>query len=443
MSVIELCSLTNCEINNNWLDLSKFELSKKMRYNDKYDLTRENFYKLKEINEHNAILSSLGRDYRNKQILRLSYNLPKTVNQENIIGINFSRNYIKSIPLNIINRDLKKLNISHNLITNIDNIQQNLPELEVLKCNDNNISKLPNLPNTLKKLKINNNCIKEIPENIIECVQLNYINYENNPNIYVSENVLHFIENIFERIRIRNERIAQERLPQQAQQANKELKTVINNSQNVHETNIRKEVANAINILIKDICLISDKDALEDFAKNSSKNDSDFIKNLCEINSVCSITGITFLKLFKYFWNRVSHSKYKEDIIKTFIKDDIPEMRIVCFIGRISRVINCLSGYFQDIVISIPLNEQIQMKYNLVVKEFKIYKNNPFLYNVLCYYKLKDLLEELELDKNKINEWIYPFIEELEDIDKSEIDKNIYKLPKNILDRYNIDFTKE
>jgi len=437
MSVIELCSLVNCEINNNWLDLSKFELSKKMRYNDKYDLTRENFYKLKEINEHNAILSSLGKDYRNKQILRLSYNLP------NVNSINFSRNYIKSIPLNIINRDLKELNISHNLITNIDNIQQNLPELEVLKCNDNNISKLSNLPNTLKKLKINNNNIKQIPENIIECTQLNYINYEGNSNIYVSENVLNFIENIFERIRIENERIEQERLAQQAQQANKELKTVINNSQNVHETNIRKEVANAINILIKDICLISEKDALEDFAKNSSKNDSDFIKNLCEINSVCSITGITFSKLFKYFWNRVSQSKDKEDIIKTFIKDDIPEMHIVCFIGRISRVINCLSGYFEDIVISIPINEQIQMKYNLVSKQYETYKNNPFLYNVFCYYKLKDLLEELKLDKNKINEWIYPFIEELEDIDKSEIDKNMNKLPKNILDRYNIDFTKE
>ena len=264
----------------------------------------------------------------------------------------------------------------------------------------------------------------------------------------------------------------------------------MDNSQNVHDVDIRSEVAKAILHLTKDKCKLKSKDALREFGEvigatsvetdnytyafyenifskfknlftgnnrskvvptNDGKWRSDissdaegdylFIKSLYERGGKCEESGVTFPRLFKYFWNRLSTSDHKDDILKTFVQDAIPEMRQVCFVGRISRVINCLSGYFDDIVIDIPIGEQIQMKYNIISKRNEKYDNSPFLYNVICYYEFKDLLEELELSKETVYKWIYPYIEEIEDIleNNNRINDIKRKLPDNLLSRFNQD----
>ena len=94
----------------------------------------------------------------------------------------------------------------------------------------------------------NDNNIKNIPNSILQCNQLNDMNYENNPNITVSEEILDFIEQIFERRRVIEER--NELMNNNT--VNKKIKrTVVDNSQNVHDSKIRQEVSDAIIKLIK------------------------------------------------------------------------------------------------------------------------------------------------------------------------------------------------
>ena len=84
------------------------------------------------------------------------------------------------------------------------------------------------------------------------------------------------------------------------------------------------------------------------------------------------------------------------------------------------------------------------MKYNVVSKRNKKYDHSPFLYNVICYYEFRDLLEELELSKETVYKWIYPYIEEIEEIlEKNNQINNIKKkLPDDMLSRFNEDQQK-
>lgn len=487
MSIVELCNLQN----KPHLILPNFELSKKIQPDETYVLNKQNVNKLKLINEHNSILSQPGKDGFGRKILRLSYSIPTFENDTNI---DFSRNYIKSIPNNILPKNTISLNISHNIMFKLDCLIENLPNLHKLNCshngikelpplpnnltdlktNNNNLQSLPQLPNTLKKLIIHDNNIKNIPNSILQCNQLNDLNYENNPNITVSEEILNFIEQIFERRRVIEERNA---LMNNNIVNNKIKRTIVDNSQNVHDSKIRQEVTDAIIKLIKnDKCNISPEFALKEFGevigyieedniqyydcfrkkKNNnhkvsdikwtvdySKNpeeDYNFIKKLYNISHSCSISKITIKKLFTYFWNRVRDSNNKNEILKTFITEDIPEMKIVCFVGRISRIINCLSGYFDDINVGISIKQQIDMKINLTLKKFNRYKNETLKFNILCYYHLIELLQEINIENEIIQKWVYPFIEEIEEnIDNPHSNFIIKNLPEDIRNKFTQD----
>lgn len=501
MSIIELCDLTN----SNHLIYPNFQLSKKMKPNETFTLTRENVYRLKEINEHNAILSQPGRDGFGRKINRLTYSLP------NVNNIDFSRNYIKSIPKGFLPNQTRKLNISHNILFNIDGIIENtnqlrnfncshnaikviphLPQhLENLKSNDCNLQLIPELPNTLQSLIINNNNIDRIPNSILQCNNLSELNYENNPNIQVSEEILEFIQNVFERIRERRER--NEALNEIRNNFGVKPRTVTDDSQNVHDVKVREEVAEAIKKLMKDKCDITENEALKQFGKvigadleveeenlddtscfgtkknnkldmhkvhdiehfnvnnwsvnfsNNPNEDYQFLKKVYSYPSKCSISKATFPILFKFFWNRLVQSENRDDILKVFLKEDIPEMKIVCFVGRISRVINCLSGFFDDISIGISLKQQIQLKYNIVAKKYNSFIGEPLKYSILCYYHFKDLLDELKLDDELKNNWLHPFIETIEEEMETNINKDIIlmNIDTKIRDKFNQDYFNE
>ena len=269
-------------------------------------------------------------------------------------------------------------------------------------------------------------------------------------------------------------------------------KTVNEDSQNVHDVKIRDEVANAIKILIKDKCKMTEEEALTDFGKvigyedegksnedediytyydcfgryrnkknkkklnkvgpksekwtsnisNNPEEDYKFIETLCSRKSICSKSNVTFAKLFRYFWNRVRNSEDRDEILKIFIKSNLPEMRIVCFVGRISRVINCLNGFFEDISVGISIEQQIQMKYNLVYRKYNNLINTPLKYNILCYYHFKELLEEIKVDEKKMNDWLYPFMEEIND-NQGEENFSTNQLPKEVREKYVNDLSND
>ena len=447
MSIVELSSLKDKNV------FSNFMLSKIMEPDIKYILNKQTVNRLKLHNEHNCILSLPGRDYFGRKRLRLSFNIDDTDE------LDLSRNYISSIPNKILPRALKKLNISHNIINKLDNIIEHIPELEHLDCSNNYVTNLPALttnlkvliandcrlnsipsvPNTLTKLIVNNNNLTELPDGILNCNQLMKLDYEGNPNITVSEEILAFIEGIFERHR----EIREQENDLIAPYGNYVIDTdlVYDDSQNVHDSKIRKEISKAIEILMKDEMKFTDTEALEEFKKHVNSSDYLFIKGLTDMKYIDSMTKCTFGTIFRLFLNRAYMSENKKEILDIFIKEGIPDMRIVCFVGRISRVINSLSGFFPDIEIKITDTQQIQAKHKLVIKKFKGIKSYPMKYNIMCYYTFKELLEEIEIEKKTIDKWLYPYIEELEEIfEEKSPDYGELKLPDNIINLFQKDY---
>jgi len=69
-----------------------------------------------------------------------------------------------------------------------------------------------------------------------------------------------------------------------------------------------------------------------------------------------------------------------------------------CFTGRITRLVNCLSGFDDDVVIKISDNEQIGNVLSVMRNKYE--KDDEFRENAI-----KQLLE-LGYDLSVINEWI-------------------------------------
>lgn len=452
MSIVELSSLSGKNV------FSNFMLSKIIEPDSKYILNKQTVNNLKLHNEHNCILSLPGRDYFGRKRLRLSFNI------DNTEELDLSRNYISSIPNKILPRALKRLNISHNIINKFDNIIDHIPNLEYFNCSHNyftnlppltnnlkvfiadncRLNSIPHVPNVLEKLIINNNNLTELPDGILNCNQMIELNYEGNPNITVSEEILAFIETIFERQRAIREQQQNNNLIAPYGNYVKETDIIYGDSQNVHDSKIRKEISKAIEILMKDEMKFTDKEALKEFKKYANKDDYIFIKSLINMIYIDSMTKCSFGTIFKLFLNRVYMSKDKEEILNIFIKEAIPDMKIVCFVGRISRVINSLSGFFPDIEIKITEGQQIQAKHNIVIKKFEGIKLFPMKYNIMCYYTFKELLEEIEIEKNTIDKWLYHYIEELEEIfEENEPDYENLKLPIDIMNKFKEDYNND
>ena len=111
------------------------------------------------------------------------------------------------------------------------------------------------------------------------------------------------------------------------------------------------------------------------------------------------------------------------------LSDDIGEMKQVCFTGRVSRLVNVLNGFYDDMRINISSGSQIQAKYNIVLQKYKkIVDDNKFIYNILFYYDFKEMLVEIETEKEVLNVWLEPLKDEMEEwITENNFDVNDYE----------------
>ena len=74
-----------------------------------------------------------------------------------------------------------------------------------------------------------------------------------------------------------------------------------------------------------------------------------------------------------------------------------------CFTGRMSRLVNCLNGFDDNIKINISMNEQIG-NIIILIKNKLILENN---YNLETHKSLvKNILLERDYELNVIEEWL-------------------------------------
>lgn len=313
-----------------------------------------------------------------------------------------------------------------------------LPQrLKILKVCKNRLVQLPEFPPTLEIIKCKKNRLGTLPNSILGCQRLRNINYEGNP-IILNEEILNFFE-----------RVIPENMANEENQIinNNNLignnninipKTIYNDSQNVHDTQVTNEIKKNIKYLKsifennkklksiyyddKTLYLNKYKELIKKHKLIDKYND---IKYLCDLDTKHSELNMTISDIFILVFNRIINHECEKEILKT-LNEDINEMMNVCFTGRISRLINCLSGYDDKIFVGINENQQIQSRISIILKNIgKIYKNDSIEYNIICKYKIIENLKEINIKEDIIKVWTDDFTENINDYLKENDIKNI------------------
>lgn len=358
--------------------------------------------------------------------------------------LNLSRNRLMNI--NVINNfdTLLYLNVAHNFISKFP--EQLPPNLQILICCENKLTTLPKLPNTLKILKCCKNRLQKLPElptslqvlscknndlkflpeeSLYKCGDLYELKYDNNRFIKISESMLEYIDEIFAR-----KQLYQNKISELNYQSKKNFKTVYSSGQNVHDEQISKDILQSVkNLLttplsIRDITycikefkhvMIKNRIKFKIYENMTYQTPIDKLQYLCNLKYKHSTLDKTFAEIFLSYWNRIRYSKNIVNIIEILL-DELDDMMSICFTGRISRLINTLNGFYDDIQIGITETAQIQAKYNVIHKSLRhIMDDNTINYNIIFKYRFTEMLEEIKLDKDKIEIWTEPFNDFIKD----------------------------
>jgi Leucine-rich repeat (LRR) protein len=289
-------------------------------------------------------------------------------------------NLIKEIPNEIqFLIQLTKLDLGYNLIKEIPNEIQFLIQLTHLNLNTNQIKEIPKeiqfLPQ-MTNLFLQNNHIIELPLEIINLRNLIDFYYYNNP----IENLLNPIINRFiNRIK------------------NKQIYNIHNDTQNVHSSSIQQSIKDSIFNLLKQLKEPYKYYYLDDLIlTQQTKEQLIEYSNCTNIHTQLECTFEELLNAIFYEIN--SFDLEKQISAKKRINEEMLDGLCMCFTGRISRLVNSLSGLSEKVSIKISENEEIS---NIIILANKKYKK---IEEIKDYVK-KEMQERL-YDKSLIEEWL-------------------------------------
>jgi Leucine-rich repeat (LRR) protein len=319
----------------------------------------------------------------NLRILNLSDNqIQKIENLNNLINLrilNLSDNQIKKIE-NLNNlTNLQELHLNNNQIKKIENLN-NLTNLQELRLNRNQITKIENLNNltNLHKLHLKNNQILELSLLLLELQNLNEFEYTSNPIEYIPLPVQRWLNRINRNIKNNN--------------------LIYGDTQNVHSSSIQSSFRNSLSNIIQDKVTIN-----IDYLKNIIINNDILTEktktelfNYIDDETEHSIYLIKYSDLLLYIWQRIIKHENKDDLLK-ILNSEIIDSECMCFTGRLTRLLNVLVGYYEDISIQISDSEQIT---NIIITLKNKY-NGEELIN-----RAREELTNYNYSNEIINEWL-------------------------------------
>ena len=132
---------------------------------------------------------------------------------------------------------------------------------------------------------------------------------------------------------------------------------IFKDSQNIHASSIQTSTKQSINTLFKDPYDIPKDDMIKECLTWDISCLPDLLTYLDDTD-VHSTLLVSFYDVFVKVFSRIMKHPNKTDIIHR-LDEELKESECKCFTGRLTRLVNCLVGFYDDIVISISDSERI------------------------------------------------------------------------------------
>ena len=176
---------------------------------------------------------------------------------------------------------------------------------------------------------------------------------------------------------------------------------IYNDNQSVHNSNIQECIRNSIKYILSIKPSIKKDELTELILNNSILKDKtkQILMEYMESTDVQSILNITFKELLLNVYSHILSLKDSENIF-LIMNQEMQDAECKCFTGRMSRLVNCLNGFDENIKIEISLSEQIG---NVIgrIKDSMEVPDNALLKELV----VKEL-NERGIDNDIINEWV-------------------------------------
>lgn len=286
----------------------------------------------------------------NLESLYMTENYIKTIPAEigqmtGLRTLHMSENRIwKSLPAefgNLIN--IRFLNLENNCIAELPSTIGNMTNLKELRLSKNQLTSIPTSIgrcSSLKYLKICSNELRAIPVEIIQCKKLQYIERSHNElDLHpVIQRFLDARRNIYNHTGLYAD------------------------SQNVHTSSIQESIKKSLfNLLNDPYSATKEKVVQEIIDCPYVKKKELLIGYINDDKETHSVLYCTFFDAFVKVWGRIIGCS-EEDVRRELFKrldEEMSDGMCKCFTGRLSRIVNVLNGFFDDIEVHISSNEQI------------------------------------------------------------------------------------
>ena len=255
-----------------------------------------------------------------------------------------SNNKLTKLPVEIGQlKQLTKLYLSNNKLTKLPVEIGQLAQLTTLHLSYNKLTQLPveiGQLTQLTTLYLSYNKLTYLPVEIGQLTQLTTLNLYDN----MIENLLNpIIQRVIQRI-------------ENIKKINKD--TIYSDRQNVHSSSIQLSIRDSINNLMNAYVLDYPLTYLD--WSVLTQQTKEIITEYIDTTDIHTILNITFEELcIAVVIEMESLSMDLQIEIKKRMNEEMQDSECKCFTGRISRLVNCLSGYSDKVRMQISENEEI------------------------------------------------------------------------------------
>ena len=276
---------------------------------------------------------------------------------------------------------LQTFSCDFNKLTELPKEIGQLVLLHRFHCNSNQLTELPKEIGQLVLLQTfycDHNQLTELPFEITLLNNLRSFNHSGNEIEYIPPNISRFIN------RMRN---------------TNHNNGVYNDSQSVHNHSIQDSIRKSIQYILSVKPSIDYDMLIKSILNNAllTTQTKEILMEYMDCSDVHSVLNVTFKELLLNVFSIGMSNKNSNEIF-TIMNQEMQDAECKCFTGRMSRLVNCLNGFDDNIQITISDNEQI----GNVIVQLKKKTNDVEELKVM----VKKELSMMDYGEKVISEWI-------------------------------------